>query len=52
MQPSLSKWYSESAMERLLDKNVDGDSRDSGELFWQCDPSAWVAQFSTVAVID
>ncbi|MCC6230984.1 MAG: RHS repeat-associated core domain-containing protein [Phycisphaerales bacterium] len=35
-------------MVQLLDKNLDGDSRDSGELFWQLSD----AQFSSVAVID
>ncbi|MCC6228286.1 MAG: hypothetical protein IT432_03565 [Phycisphaerales bacterium] len=40
--------YIDDAMVRLLDKNLDGDSRDSGELFWQLSD----AQFSTVAVID
>jgi RHS repeat-associated protein len=40
--------YIDDAMVRLLDKNLDGDCRDSGELFWQLSD----AQFSTVAVID
>jgi len=40
--------YIDDAMVRLLDKNLDGDCRDSGELFWQLND----AQFSTVAVID
>ncbi|MCC6228288.1 MAG: hypothetical protein IT432_03575 [Phycisphaerales bacterium] len=35
-------------MVRLHDKNLDGDSRDAGELFWQLSD----AQFSSVAVID
>lgn len=39
-------------MVRPLGKSVDGDCRDSGELFWQLDPASWGAQFSTVAVID
>ncbi|MCC6229035.1 MAG: hypothetical protein IT432_07400 [Phycisphaerales bacterium] len=40
--------YIDDAMVRLLDKNLDGDCRDSGELFWQLSD----AQFSTVAVIN
>ena len=40
--------YIDDAIVRLLDKNLDGDCRDSGELFWQLSD----AQFSTVAVID
>ncbi|MFO0836656.1 MAG: RHS repeat-associated core domain-containing protein [Phycisphaerales bacterium] len=40
--------YIDDAMVRLLDKNLDGDCLDSGELFWQLSD----AQFSTVAVID
>lgn len=35
-------------MVRLPDKNLDGDSRVAGELFWQLND----AQFSTFAVID
>ncbi|MCC6230521.1 MAG: RHS repeat-associated core domain-containing protein [Phycisphaerales bacterium] len=40
--------YIDDAMVRLHDKNLDGDSRDAGELFWQLSD----AQFSSVAVID
>ena len=29
------------AMVRLLDKNLDGDCRDSGGMFWQLDPVSW-----------
>ena len=44
--------YIDDAMVRLLDKNLDGDSRDSGELFWQFNLCSVGAHFSTVAVID